>query len=166
MRSRRPLIALSAAVAIVAVAAVVVAVVLTQERPGSPSVSAPVEASSSAAPMPSPTPSPTPTTEPGFAGQWAGDILGDSHPYSVSVTMAETDGVVSGTAVYPEIPCEGTWAQSSRVGSTAIVIETMPTTNVCYDQVAITLILASDGTISYTAQSGPYLITSTLVRTG
>lgn len=173
-RRRWPLILAAIAAAVVA-GVVAVVVLVSSGIPDDTAATVPVDApEASRSPVPDPaasaSPSPTPTPEPtvgaSFAGQWAGDILGDSHPYTVQVTMTETDGVVSGTAVYPEIPCEGTWAQSSRVGSTAIVIETMPTTNVCYDQVAITLILAADGTVSYTAQSGPYLITSTLTRMG
>ncbi len=159
--------AIAVAVVLLTGAIVVGAVVASRPAPSVvPPVETPVAESPAETSSPTPTPSPTESAEVDFAGQWTGDILGDAHPYTVQVSIVETGGVISGTAVYPEIPCEGTWAQSSRVGNTAIVIERMPSTNVCYDNVSITLVLADDGTMSYAAQSGQYFITATLTRTG
>ncbi|WP_424466661.1 hypothetical protein [Pseudoclavibacter helvolus] len=108
-------------------------------------------------------PVPAPTTS--FTGTWVGQISGDRHPYSVTVAISDVDGVVSATATYPELPCTGTWSQTSRSEGRMVVLERMGSENNCFDNVSITLDALDPNTMAYSAQSGDYFITSTLVRT-
>lgn len=101
---------------------------------------------------------------PTFDGTWTGEIVGDAHPYTISVVIDDDGTTVTATATYPEIPCVGEWVQESRTDTVVMVVEIMPDTNVCYDQVPITLTLNPEGTVFYSAVSGPYTITSTLTR--
>src|SRR5690606_11488765 len=108
-RVRPPWAMIAIGGAVLALGALSVAVFAVLASPSTPTAepAAPSEAPSVESPTPTVEPVPAPTPEPVFAGTWAGDILGDSHPYSVQATISDDGGIITGTAVYPEIPCQG-----------------------------------------------------------
>ena len=107
---------------------------------------------------------PPPAQAPSYSGTWVGQISGDRHAYSLTVTISDVDGVMTATATYPELPCTGTWSQTSRTSDRIVVVERMGSENDCFYNVSITLEALGPDTLAYSAQSGNYFITSTLVR--
>ncbi len=101
-----------------------------------------------------------------LSGNWSGDVVGDSHPYSINVTILEDGNVASATATYPEIPCAATWTLTSRSDSAVTFTERVSQEYVCYDNVPITIKFNPDGSLQYSALSGGAVITATLFRVG
>ncbi len=101
----------------------------------------------------------------GIVGTWSGAVLGDRHPYSVTVTIAEDRDGYSAIAAYPELPCSATWRETGRSAGGATFLEKV-TSGRCFDDVPVTITVSSDGTLGYSALSGGLTITSTLTRTG
>jgi hypothetical protein len=104
----------------------------------------------------------------GMVGAWHGDVEGDRNPYSLSVTITESGGLLTAAATYPEIPCTATWQETSRTTTEVFLTETVDPGSRCFDQVPVTLRLV-DGSVGgtelhFSALSGGYALTAVLGR--
>ncbi|MDO5498908.1 MAG: hypothetical protein Q4F67_04400, partial [Propionibacteriaceae bacterium] len=93
-------------------------------------------------PLPAPAPAPTGPLGRRLVGRWAGPVTGDATSYSVEVSISNGDPV-AGVVRYPELPCSGTWAESSGVSNASgvYVTETITQgTDRCIAQVQLLLV--------------------------
>ena len=104
----------------------------------------------------------------GMVGAWHGDVEGDRNPYSLSVTISESGGLLTAVAEYPEIPCTATWQETSRTATEVFLTETVDPGSRCFDQVPVTLKLVDAGVsgtaLHFSALSGGYALTAVLAR--
>lgn len=83
----------------------------------------------------------------GLTGTWKGAAYGAQNWYDLVLTLSYTDGVLSGSADYPQLQCGGTWTDM-KLGATSITgTEEIKydATNRCVKKLTVTVTRTSDG---------------------